>query len=327
MSEPTGTVCVVSLSGADGLTYDLRRPVNAIAVDPTFGKRGTHYVITGGLAGSLILHEKGWLGARETSLYSGSSPIWTIRWSGPFVAWATDEGVRILEFSTQQRIGFISRAASAPRADLFRISLRWTSDHSLLIAWADQVTTAYVRAAARSKPPTAGRTAQYSVETGTVLQLDCMIAGIAMFGNDYLILAYPTDEVFENEATTDRDEQRRKAGILPELRVVQPDGVETSSDALNLAGHARFRCADYRLESSAGGEAGSVAHVLSPSALLAVSSRDDGDHIDWLLERRDFGAALDALDAAGSSLLSRFDRQAIGTRRIDDLLQRGARHQ
>lgn len=50
------------------------------------------------MAGSLILSEKGWLGHKETVLYSGEGPIWTTEWRGTLIAWASD-AVRLFPLS------------------------------------------------------------------------------------------------------------------------------------------------------------------------------------------------------------------------------------
>lgn len=36
------------------------------------------------------MHEKGWLGHKETLLHSGEGPIWQVRWRGRLIAWAND---------------------------------------------------------------------------------------------------------------------------------------------------------------------------------------------------------------------------------------------
>jgi vacuolar protein sorting-associated protein 41 len=52
--------------------------------------------VCGGLAGNLVLYEKGWLGHRETVIGTGEGPIWIARWVGTtsggngLIAWASD---------------------------------------------------------------------------------------------------------------------------------------------------------------------------------------------------------------------------------------------
>lgn len=87
----SGTVAVASLSTTDVESVDLRRPVRCIALDPEYSRRSNHHFVTGGMAGHLILHERGWLGQKEVLLHSGDSPVWAATWRTNWIAWATDE--------------------------------------------------------------------------------------------------------------------------------------------------------------------------------------------------------------------------------------------
>jgi vacuolar protein sorting-associated protein 41 len=59
-------------------------------MEPGFAKRSTRAFVCGGMAGNLVLHEKGWLGHKETVLHSGEGPIWQVRWRERLIAWAND---------------------------------------------------------------------------------------------------------------------------------------------------------------------------------------------------------------------------------------------
>jgi len=85
-----GQVVVHSLNTPESYSFDHKRPVRSIALEPNFSKRGTRSFVCGGLAGNLILHEKGWLGHKETILHNGEGPIWQVRWRGMLIAWAND---------------------------------------------------------------------------------------------------------------------------------------------------------------------------------------------------------------------------------------------
>lgn len=64
--------------------------MRTIALEPDFAKRSTRAFVCGGMAGNLVLREKGWLGHKETLLHSGEGPIWQVRWRGRLIAWAND---------------------------------------------------------------------------------------------------------------------------------------------------------------------------------------------------------------------------------------------
>lgn len=82
---------MLSLHTADAQICDMRRPMRAVALEPAFAKRSTHRFLTGGLAGVLTMHEKGWLGNKEQAVHSGDGAIWCIEWQGGYAAWATDK--------------------------------------------------------------------------------------------------------------------------------------------------------------------------------------------------------------------------------------------
>jgi hypothetical protein len=55
-------------------------------------------------------------------------------------------GVKIYDVNTEQRITFIDRPKGSPKADLYRCSLCWEDQHTLLIGWADMVKIATIKA-------------------------------------------------------------------------------------------------------------------------------------------------------------------------------------
>lgn len=64
--------------------------MRTLALEPNFAKRGTRAFVCGGMAGTLELHEKGWLGHKETVLHSGEGPVWQVRWRANLISWAND---------------------------------------------------------------------------------------------------------------------------------------------------------------------------------------------------------------------------------------------
>jgi len=89
-TTPPGQVVIRSLSTPESYSFDMKRPMRTAALEPNFAKRTTRSFVCGGLAGNLILREKGWLGHKETLLHSGEGPIWQVRWRGRLIAWAND---------------------------------------------------------------------------------------------------------------------------------------------------------------------------------------------------------------------------------------------
>ncbi|OCH94458.1 vacuolar protein sorting-associated protein 41 [Obba rivulosa] len=289
-----GQVVVHSFSTPETYTFNTKRSLRTVALEPNFTKSSTRGIVCGGMAGNLIHYEKGWLGYKETVLHTGEGPIWQVRWRGRLIAWANDLGVKIYDTVSQTRITFIDRPPDSPRADLFKCTLYWQDDSTLLIAWADHIKVARIRARPRSTASPSANQPPLVVEITAVFQLDCMIAGIvphptpssapvsappgpspavsspsqASFASSataappaltaFLLLAYTppdTSLLTGQEATDDRAVQARKAAERPELRIVSRGGEELAADAIGIAGYERWGCNDYVLIDV---EAGSV---------------------------------------------------------------------
>ncbi|KWU41462.1 vacuolar protein sorting-associated protein 41, partial [Rhodotorula sp. JG-1b] len=318
-----GLVSIQSLVSTENHTFDMRRPMRCIALDPNYVKRNTRQFVSGGMAGSLVLSEKGWLGQKDVTLYSGEGPIWAAEWRGTLIAWASDAGVRIYDTATSHRITYISRSDNSPRADLFKCTLRWQDDRTLLIAWADVIKVASVREreAKRSVPGLPSTTELY-VEVTAILQVDCMISGIASYGpkGDLLVLAYTTEEDYDDETAGDRDAQRRKSANRPELRIISRDGEELSSDAISLRNYARFQCRDYSLEPT---PARDGFLVVSPEDIVVAETRDEADHIAWLIETQRYDEALKEIERTEEGAGRGFDVTDVGKKYLDHLVGLG----
>ncbi|GAA5906611.1 hypothetical protein JCM8208_000496 [Rhodotorula glutinis] len=316
-----GRVAIQSVATTEAHVFDMQRPMRGVALEPHYGKRNTRQFAHGGMAGSLVLSEKGWLGQKDVTLFSGEGPIWAVEWRGTFIAWASDAGVRIYDTATSQRITYIGRAADSPRADLFKCSLRWRDDRTLLIAWADVVKVAVVkeRESKRVVPGLPSATEVY-VEVSAIFQLDCMVSGIAAYGTagDLLVLAYPVDE--ESDEENEDAPPKRRVGARPELRIISSDGEELSSDAISLRNYERYQCRDYSLCPAADGQS---FLVVSPEDVVVARPRDESDHIVWLIEMSRYEEALHALEDSGLETVGGFDAANVGKRYLEFLVADG----
>ncbi|KAF7301087.1 Vacuolar assembling protein [Mycena indigotica] len=366
MDETAEWVATASLDGqvrvystAETFAFDLKRPMRAISLEPNFAKRSTRAFVCGGMAGNLILYERGWLGHKDTILHTGEGPIWAVKWRGRLIAWANDLGVKIYDTVSQTRITFIDRPSQAPRADLFKCTLHWQDDSTLLIAWADHIKVARVRARPRTQTSSAASAGlpPLLVEITLVLKVDCMIAGLVPHPHSmnissptpsissanpahpqtqtqthYLLLAYtpPDMSIFSDEPVPDRAQQARKLAERPELRIISPGGAELAADALSVSGYEDWGCNDYVLaEASATDDAENRTYVvLSPRDIVVVRRRDRRDHIAWLVERKRYEEALSEVERleaetgadGGSDAVSAVE---IGQRYIEHLVNDG----
>lgn len=154
-----------------------------------------------------------------------------------------------------------------------------------------------------------------------IYQVDCMISGIVPYGSSYVVLAFIPPDTYNNEATDDPNEQRRKAANRPELRLIER-GEEVTADALSLANFHMYGCNDYALvRSQRPGE--DVFFVVSPSDVVVVRPRDQADHVEWLVDRERFEEALIAAENLEKQHGSALDVKAIGLQYMQHLMDQG----
>ena len=364
IGQVPGQVVVHSLSTTESYVFDMKRPIRTVSLEPHFAKKTSRAFVCGGMAGTLVLREKGWLGHKETVLHSGEGPIGHVRWREHFIAWANDfvsslvplpcyysstvyyipQGVKIYDTQSQSRITFIDRPPDSPRADLFKCTLYWQDDSTLLIAWADHIKVARIR----SRPSGGPKLSPWIVEVTAAFQLDCMISGIlphpvfpqhlppengattfTVTLTSFLILAYEPPDTYGDEMTDDRARQARKTAERPELRIISRSGEELTADALSVTNYQAWGCNDYLLgEVSTDGERCYV--VASPKDVVLVRPRDRKDHIAWLVEHKRYEEALDEVEKLGEDERasetpdSRLDPVQIGARYIKHLIGEGS---
>ncbi|KAF5376840.1 hypothetical protein D9757_008884 [Collybiopsis confluens] len=277
-----GQVVIKSLSSRETYSFDLRRPVRTVALEPSFATRSTRGFVCGGLAGTLSLREKrGFFGVghTETVLHSSEGPIWQVRWApaSPFFAWANDNGVKVYDATNKAVVAFIDRPKDAPRPDFFPVNLVWQDQQTLLIAWANYIKVARLRM----------REAGPMVEITKVFQLDAMVAGImphpmpvaisastptsrpqSIISNtsvdrppssqpppltSFLLLTFLTPQTSLQDldilltSDSDRTKQAKALSERPELRIVSRAGEELAADALTVTGYQTWSCGDYKL--------------------------------------------------------------------------------
>ncbi|GAO48783.1 hypothetical protein G7K_2952-t1 [Saitoella complicata NRRL Y-17804] len=312
-----GKVAVIALApdtpASNNYHLDFKRPVRTVSIDPEYGS-GKRRVVSGGMAGQLVLSERGWLGNKDTILHSGEGDVYEVRWRGNYIAWSNEAGVKIYHTSTQQRISHLPRPANSPRADLFRSRLTWRDDSTLLVGWADTVTVAKVI------EPTPGSSDKKvpHVQITSIFRTDSIVAGVVQFGTELLILACEADKRDPEEIASSGG---RKPGERPELRLINAKHEEVSSDELGMRGYERLQPNDYILTRHPGKE---EVYVVGPSDLVRAWARDGDDHIEWLLSLEKYEQALDAvraLDETGGS--EKFTVKDVGGRYLEHLIRDG----
>lgn len=325
---------MTSAISEDTQVFDMQRPMRAVALDPNYGKHNTHQVITGGMAGLLIHHEKGWLGQKDVTIHAGEGPIWNISRRGHLVAWANDEAARVYDLKSSTMVGHLPRNPEGPRPDLFRCHFAWVNDRSFVIGWADQIKLVHIKERQRSRTvPGVGSSIELYAEVTAIFEVDCMIAGLALFREDYLILAYTTtgDDDDEEDEEVEGHQKEEGSPKRPELRLISKQGEELSADALSIPNFEHYQCHDYHLASlpspppaasPAHSADPSVFYVVSPKDFVVARPRDAADHVLWLVEHEKFDEALRNVEAAGLSQEKGFDVLGVGLKYLYHLLDK-----
>jgi hypothetical protein len=185
-----GTVVLNGLASADCESFTYQRPVKSLALHSKFARKGNRQFVSGGLAGQLLLNEKGWFTNKDKVVHSGEGPVYAIAWADSLIAWANDTGVKIYDNVSNQRITYIDRPKGSPRADAYRCHLCWETPSTLLIGWADYVKIAQVK----ERPARDGGASAKFVEIVCFFHTDYFICGISPMGENLVILAYVVDD-------------------------------------------------------------------------------------------------------------------------------------
>lgn len=308
-----GKVVINGLYATDVSTFNYRRPVKCIALDPDFTRKNTKQFVSGGMAGQLVLNEKGWLGNKDTVLHSGEGTILGVKWQNNLIAWANERGVKIYDTATSQRITYIDRPAESPRADLYRCNLCWKDDSTLLIAWANSIKIAKVRERPRATDVLQGPASLY-VEITSIFETDYIVAGISPLDDSLLVLAYL--EALEDDDAAEQSSFKRKPARRPELRIIDSEAAEVSADALTMHGFELFQANDYCM----GSTSADLFYVLSPKDLVIARTRDLDDHVEWLLENGRYEHALDLVIKGKGLDRDRFNLKEVGKRYLETLM-------
>ncbi|KAJ1732430.1 Vacuolar protein sorting-associated protein 41 [Coemansia biformis] len=331
-----GRVVVHGLYSDDVAIVSYSRPVKAVALDPHYG--ATRRFVSGGTAGELIMYEKKWLGKCDTILYTSGGPIQTIQWQDGLIAWACDEGVQIYSVESGSRISHIARPASSPRADLFCCRMHWTDPRTLLIGWANVIQVVTLKE--HPSPDGSGPRPQLHAEVSVVFRTDSIVCGLALHRDSYLVFSYgdgstaaADPDVAADAADPDAGgtiSRQRRDAQPPELRTINHNIEEVSSDILPLESYALLQPNDYGLAPCAA--QADTWFILSPKQLVAVRPRGLADHVQWLAERGLHQRALEDIEdayaqrgpwAAYRDQVKQSEYQAIGQAHAQALMDAG----
>ncbi|KAJ1962828.1 Vacuolar protein sorting-associated protein 41 [Dispira parvispora] len=294
-----GQVMVHSLVSDERTSYRFLRPMKCIALHPTYRLNPARPFVAGGMAGDLILSERGWLGKRDTVLHSGEGPVFNVQWCDTFIAWACDTGVKIYDTKSQRRITSISRAKSSPHPEFYPCQLFWKDSRTLFIGWADSVKVVLIKERSAHEQAL-GAPALYA-EITAMFQLDAVVCGLAPFRGDLLVLAYDEEQMMMDDSCPDDTYQARTLAEPPTLRVINYQAEEVACDLLTVHGYELYQAHDYRVGAlpilGTEGPDDRWFYIMSPKDIICAKPRDWRDRMEWMLERQRYGEALEILQA------------------------------
>ncbi|KYR00389.1 RING zinc finger-containing protein [Tieghemostelium lacteum] len=321
------------------ITFNSDRPISALALDPEFSKKNNRQLVSGGKSGQLLLKEKGWFRYKETIIHQGEGPIYAIKWSGLFIAWANDKGVKIYDCSTNTKIAHIPREEGAPRGELYRCCLCWEKANTLIIGWAKSVEVIQIIDKIDSLTGNTVKTAQMMNK----FQTHYWISGIAPFGEELVILGYNDINMVEgfddpnsqsatpkmlagtsspNSITGAWNQGRVESAAKPSIHIVsRKTNQSITTDHLSVNGFSHYKATDYRLDYNTDEN---IFYIVCPKDVVAAKPRNVDDHLAWLISKLKYDEALEEVEKDQKTLkiLPPTKIKEIGEKYIEHLLER-----
>ncbi|KAK7067619.1 Vacuolar protein sorting-associated protein 41, partial [Halocaridina rubra] len=300
-------------------TLTMDTPVRSVALDPQYYKpRSGRRFIVG--TNRVTLYEKAMFGQlKPTVLSEGSGPARAMKWSGQFLAWATDTGVRVMDMNTKMVITLIKRDHSlALPCDQYPPHLCWPDQETLIVGWGDSVKVCRVRERVSNlsqMSPGLVDLPPYYLEIVYMFTTDFYICGVGPLDEHVVVLAY-NKQTDLSLASLGVDSRR------PQMRVLEPlQGTfeEISKDVLGIRCYQEYKPANYHLVSLVEDR---QFYIVCPQDVVVAKPRSADDRIEWLLEHSKFAEALDLVEA--SREVHHYNFLMIGRMYLDNLMSQGS---
>ncbi|KAJ3254578.1 Vacuolar protein sorting-associated protein 41 [Boothiomyces macroporosus] len=304
-----GNVIVNSLYSTENYSFNYKRPIFGVALEPEYGKKSSRQLVSGGIAGSLTMTGKGWFGNTQTVLHSGEGSISALSWNGNYIVWANDKGTNVYDITSSLKFATIEKSHS-PRGDPYRCNICWKNSEEFFIGWADTVKIISIKERS-AMDKNSGLSPKYVLVTHQ-FRTEFVVAGIAPFQDDILLLSFITNALDENTDVLDVF-LNRKTSSPPEIHIVGLDGLEVANDVLSIGGFENYQANDYRLgkkylmaEYLASDTISDVTYYISsPKDIIVAKPRDIKDHIEWLISLENYQEALDLVDEHKKEMVER----------------------
>ena len=301
-----GRILVTGLYSEDNsISLNMERPVQSIAIDPIYANSSSGKRFMSGVEDKLVMHEKVIFGRyKQEILCQGEGQVCNIKWRGRFAAWVTDKGVRVYDVVQNKTISLIQKPISCPPNLACPWRIGWSDQFHLVVSFGDCVKTCVILKR-RSRAESQGLP-EYCVEVEHQFSLDCWVAGLARLDHLLVLLAIP-------KQLDDEGKQER-----PQLMVFDPaDNYRLiSTDLLSIRGHEEHKPKDYQLEYLYDDK---HYFIMSPKDIVLGKPRDEDDHIEWLLDHKQFEQALEQTEKQ-QKVLKKYSYLGVGKRYLEFLL-------
>ncbi|XP_065201572.1 vacuolar protein sorting-associated protein 41 homolog [Planococcus citri] len=291
----------------NGQEISLGRCIKSIAIDPLYYKSGINKRFVSG-DDRLILHEKTFLSrVKSTILYEAAGRVQNIKWHNRFIAWASDEGVRVYDIVDRVSLALIKwNRVEDVIPENYRCSLMWKNSVTLLAGWVDTVRVCRIE----KRNSVIKDIPEFNVALMATIKLEYFISGICPLDTAQLVvLAY---EKLKDE---------NGKSLRPLMYMVQADNstsryVEVYTDNLTLRGYQDYTCNDYHLDCLLDENRYIIA---GPKDVIIASVYDFDDRIEWLVAHNKYEEAMD-LVMNKNRYLQRNTPLLVGKKYVDHLI-------
>ncbi|AAS54639.1 AGR149Wp [Eremothecium gossypii ATCC 10895] len=311
-----GTVVVGSIENAsDIMAFDFKRPVHSVVLDQNY--RTSKVFISGGMAGEVIVSQRNWIGTRvDTKVDRDHGPIVGIYTVDDIVFWMNDSGITFYSISSKSKLLCVPFPTDdSIRPDLYRPRVHFPEVNTIIVCWGVSVWTFKVSLAnqidRQKKLGSILTTAASSlralpdkkVELETYFKMDCLIAGVASFKDDQLLVL--GINAFNS-----------KSGP-PELKVVDMlTGEEIHNDEIISKNFQNLSLNDYHLGKYIGANTPEY-YLISANDAILVKELTLEDRYTWYMENRFYFKAWEV----GRFVMNDVDRLKTGLAYINQILE------
>ncbi|AET40274.1 Vps41p Ecym_5534 [Eremothecium cymbalariae DBVPG len=310
-----GTVVIGSITDqSDIIAFDFKRPVHAVVLDQSY--KSTKIFISGGMAGEVIVSQRNWMGSRvDTRVDKDHGAIVGIYILDDILFWMNDNGITFYSISTKMKLLNVAFSKdSSVRPDLYWPRVHFPEVNTIIVCWGVYVwafkvslnTSVEKQKHLGSILTTAASSLRgipdKKIKLEAHFKLDCLIAGIASFKDDQLLLLGLNPSPSKMEP--------------PQLKVIDMlTGEEIHNDEVVSNNFQNLTLKDYHLGKYIGSNTPEYYLISSNDAIL-VKELSLKDRYTWFMDNGHYFKAWEI----SKFVLNEVDRLKTGLKCIEQLI-------